>query len=131
MKNLTILIMDDAAIVRKLIVAMLVENINAASILQAQDTNAAIELFAQYKPQIAILDIQVPGDKNGIDVLKIFKRLMPLVAVIMLTNHATAWYRLACKLAGADFFFDKSTEFEKLNSAVMELIQRLPNLENI
>jgi len=131
MKNLTILIMDDAAIVRQLIVTMLVENINAERILQAEDTTAAIELFTQHKPQIAILDIQVPGDKSGIDVLRIFKTLMPFVAVIMITNHATARYRLECKRAGADFFFDKSAEFEKLNPAVVELIQRLPNRENI
>ncbi len=127
MKNLTILIMDDAVVVRKLIVTMLVENINAENILQAGDTNSAIELFAQHKPQIAILDIQVPGDKNGIDVLRIFKTLMPFVAVIMLTNHAAARYRLECKRAGADFFFDKSAEFEQLNAAVVELVQRLPD----
>lgn len=122
--------MDDAAVVRKLIVTMLIESIHAARIIQAEDPNSAIELFAQHKPQIAILDIQVPGDRNGIDVLKTFKTLMPFVAVIMLTNHATARYRLACARAGADFFFDKSTEFEKLNSAVMDLAQRLPNRKN-
>ncbi|MCX6050574.1 MAG: response regulator transcription factor [Chloroflexi bacterium] len=127
MKNLTILIMDDATVVRQLIVKMLIENINAEQILQAGDTTSAIELFAQHKPQIAILDIQVPGDRNGIDVLRIFKTLMPLVAVIMLTNHATMRYRLECKRAGADFFFDKSAEFEKLNAVVAELIERLPH----
>lgn len=115
--------MDDAVAVRKLIVDMLVEIINVENILQAADAISAIELFVQHKPQIAILDIQMAGDRNGIDVLKLFKRSVPFVTVIMLTNHSTARYRLECNRAGADFFFDKSTEFEKLNSTVVELMQ--------
>lgn len=36
----------------------------------------------------------------------------------MLTNHANERYREECKRAGADFFFDKSSEFEELTGAL-------------
>ena len=81
---------------------------------------------AKYKPQIAILDIKVPGGdglKNGIDVLKTVKKSYP-TSVIMLTNHANAKYSMECKQAGADFFFDKSTEFDRVPDAVFEIIQK-------
>ena len=127
MKPVNILIMDDAAIVRKLIVDLLSEIKDVATIFQAEDAVSAVRLFSEYKPEIAILDIKVPGIdglRNGIDVLKAVKNARPSVAVIMLTNHSNAKYSAECKQAGADFFFDKSREFDKLPAAIIEAMQR-------
>ncbi len=38
----------------------------------------------------------------------------------MLTNHATERYRSECQKAGADYFYDKSSEFEQLLDRVAE-----------
>ncbi len=127
MKPVNVLIMDDASVVRKLIVDLLSEIKDIATIFQAEDAASAVRLFNQHKPEIAILDIKVPGSnglKNGIDVLKALKNLSPGAAVIMLTNHANARYSAECKQAGADFFFDKSREFDKLPGAIIEAMQR-------
>jgi len=127
MKPVNVLIMDDAAVVRKLIVDLLSEIKDVATIFQAEDAASAVRLFSQYKPEIAILDIKVPGSnglKNGIDVLKALKNASPSAAVIMLTNHANAKYSAECKQAGADFFFDKSREFDKLPAAIVEAVRR-------
>lgn len=126
MEHVTILIMDDAEVVRKLIANLLSEIDNVKTILQAEDAISAVKLLDEHRPQIAILDIKVPGGnglRNGIDVLKAVKKSYP-TSVIMLTNHANAKYSMECKQAGADFFFDKSTEFDRVPDAVFEIMQR-------
>lgn len=116
-KQVTVLVMDDAAVVRSLLAAMLTEIDSVEHVIQAEDAASALHLVDQHKPDIAILDIKVPGaglTQNGIDVLRKVKQVHPTTKVIMLTNHATERYRRECQKAGADYFFDKSSEFEQL-----------------
>jgi len=130
MKRVNVLVMDDAVVVRELIVDLLSELKDVDTIFQAADAVSAVKLFSEYKPEIAILDIKVPGGngmKNGIDVLRVVKGSYPDAAVIMLTNHANTKYNVECKQAGADFFFDKSSEFDKLPAAIGEAMQRALN----
>jgi DNA-binding NarL/FixJ family response regulator len=128
MEKLTVLILDDAAIIRTLTIDLLRENsITEAiigTILEAADIASAMQLLAQHYPRIIILDIKVPGSsslRNGIDLLKEVKASYPATEVIMLTNHATSQYRVECMRLGAAFFLDKSVEFDQLPMAVEAL----------
>lgn len=126
-----ILVMDDAPVVRRLIVNLLDDIDGVDSVLQAGDAPSAVELMETHEPQIAILDVKVPGGaglRNGIDVLKAVKRSHPGASVIMLTNHATPRYKDECEQAGASYFFDKSSEFDKLPLVVEELVKGLLDL---
>lgn len=80
---------------------------------QARNASEAIAAFQQLRPEVAILDIQMP-DESGIDVLAHIKKASPQTTVIMLTNYPLPPFRKRCLEAGADYFFDKSTEFEKV-----------------
>ena len=46
---------------------------------------------------------------------------MPHVIVIMLTNHSGPEYRRACLDAGANFFLDKTNEFQKIPDILDQL----------
>lgn len=121
-----ILVMDDAPVVRRLIVNLLDEIDGVESVLQASDAPSAVDLIDSHEPQIVILDIKVPGGnglRNGIDVLKSVKRKHPDAQVIVLTNHATPRYKAECEQSGAAFFFDKSSEFDKVPLVVEELVK--------
>jgi len=110
-------VMDDAAVVRSLLAAMLAEIDTVERVIQAGDADSALHLVDEHNPDIAILDINVPGSgpvRSGIDVLRKVKQANPATKVLMLTNHANERYRLECQRAGADYFFDKSSEFEQL-----------------
>jgi DNA-binding NarL/FixJ family response regulator len=127
-KKPTVLILDDAAIIRTLTIALLRESVTTeaiiGTILEAADIATAMQLLAQHHPCIIILDIKVPGSsplRNGIDVLKVVKASYPGTEVIMLTNHATSQYRVECMRLGAAFFLDKSVEFDQLPLAVEAL----------
>lgn len=115
--RVTVLVMDDATVVRRLLATMLAEIDSVGQVVQAADAATALRLVEEHRPDIAILDIKVPGEgpiRNGIDVLRQVKRAHPETIVIMLTNQATERYRVESKKAGADHFFDKSSEFERL-----------------
>jgi len=125
--SVRILVMDDSSVIRHLIVAMLEDIGGVDEIVQVADAPAAVEAVADEAPQIAILDIKVPGDtrlRNGIDVLREIKRTSPETDVIMLTNHAIPLYRQTCIDAGASYFFDKSSEFDQLPEAIERILQR-------
>jgi DNA-binding response OmpR family regulator len=67
-----------------------------------------------------ILDIRMPGG-SGMDVLQAIKREKQAPMVIMLTNYPYPQYRKKCLGLGADYFFDKSTEFEKVTELFKQL----------
>ena len=119
-KGMKVFIVDDSAIVRERVTAMLSEIKGVVVIGQAQNYNEAIIAIPKLKPDVVILDIRMIGG-NGIKVLENIKKDKFPPIVIMLTNYPYPQYRKRCMEAGADFFFDKSTEFER----VIEVCQSL------
>jgi DNA-binding NarL/FixJ family response regulator len=81
--------------------------------LEAGDVVEAINSIQGLRPDVAILDIRMPGG-NGIGVLKAIREKNINTKVIMLTSYPYPKYRKKCMEVGADFFFDKSTEFKKI-----------------
>jgi len=117
-----VFIADDSAAVVERLITMLSELPQVEIMGQAQDALEAIKAIRQLNPDVVILDIRMPGG-NGIDVLKDIKSNKPAPVVIMLTNYPYPQYRRKCKALGADFFFDKSTEFEKVTEVLGQLIK--------
>ena len=72
-------------------------------------------------PALVLLDLDLP-DINGMDVLSGIRKEFKGVKVIMLTNQSNPFIRKVCMSLGASYFFDKSTEFEKLPEAFQELL---------
>jgi DNA-binding NarL/FixJ family response regulator len=91
---------------------------------EAQYALEAFHAIFELKPDVVILDIHLIGG-SGIDVLRRIKRLNAAPIVIMLTNSTTPPYRRKCMRAGADFFLDKSSEFENVRSIIKSLSDRI------
>jgi DNA-binding NarL/FixJ family response regulator len=64
-------------------------------------------------PDVMILDMRLT-DGSGIDVLKEARKCCPRTKVMVLTNYLDGQYRRICAEEGADFFLDKSMEFEQV-----------------
>lgn len=112
-----VLIADDSTHVRRRLVALLGELEHVCVVGEAEDVGHTLQQVDQLHPDVVVLDINMPGG-TGIKALKHIKRTHPATEVIMLTNHADAFYRRACTEAGALFFFDKSIEFERVGDAL-------------
>lgn len=124
---MNLLIMDDAANIRHRIVELLSEVTGIDAIIESEDVASAVKAIREHHPDVVILDIQVPPDgtlRNGIDVLKLTKQQFPKTGVIMLTNFASPRYREECTRLGADYFFDKSSEFEQVPEAVLRILKQ-------
>lgn len=123
---MNLLIMDDAANIRHRIVELLSEVAGIDEIIESEGVASAVKAIHEHRPEVVILDIQVPPDgalRNGIDVLKLTKQQFPKTGVIMLTNFANPRYREECTRLGADYFFDKSSEFEQVPEAVSRIVK--------
>ena len=111
--KITVFIADDSLIVREHLVTMLEELAGVEIVGQAENVAEAINAISQLQPDAVILDILMPGG-NGIEVLENIKQAGAGPLVIILTNYPYPVYRQKCMQAGADFFLDKSTEFDQI-----------------
>ncbi|HEX8297860.1 MAG TPA: response regulator transcription factor [Rubricoccaceae bacterium] len=117
---LHVLIADDSAIVRSHLVEMLGQIKDVEIVAEAGDTTSAVAQVQEHRPEVVVLDIQMPGE-GGVVALRQIKHLLPDTHVLMLTNHADPFYRRRCMKEGADAFFDKSTEFLEVGAAIRVL----------
>jgi DNA-binding NarL/FixJ family response regulator len=115
-------IVDDSEIVIERLKTMVSEVKEIEIIGQATNPFDAINGIRTLHPDAVILDLQMPGG-SGIGVLLSIKRDNSAPVVLVLTNYPYPQYRKKCMEAGADFFFDKSTEFERVPEVLNRLIQ--------
>ena len=111
--KIKVFIADDSLIVREHLVTMLEELAGIEIAGQAGNVAEAISAIRLLKPDAVILDILMPGG-SGIDVLENIKQNDSTLVVIVLTNYPYPIFRQKCLQAGADFFLDKSTEFDQI-----------------
>ncbi len=108
-----VLIVDDNMAFVERIIGLLDEVKNNVDITIASDYEEANRLLAADKPDMVLLDINLPG-KNGIELLRKIKSPDKECRVIMMTNHTDEYYRGLCKELGADHFLDKTNDFGKV-----------------
>ena len=115
-----ILIADDSKLIRERLIKLLSGYNQIELIEQAGNVSETIDVFNKLLPNVVILDIQMP-DGTGMDVLKAIENNEYTPTVIILTNHPYPNYRKSYIEAGADYFFDKSTEFKKVKEVFNDL----------
>ena len=118
-----VLIADDSDVIVQRLITMLTEIKGIEIADQAGTVAEATKAVASLRPDVVILDMQMPGG-SGLDVLKSMKQDKVSSTVIVLTNFAYPQYRKRCLQNGAEFFFDKSSEFEKVGEVLLGLMGR-------
>lgn len=121
-------IVDDSEILRSHLVSMLSEFKEIEIVGQAQYAREAVKCIRKLNPDVVILDIRLP-DGNGIDVLEKIRKDNVTPKIIIFTNYPYVQYQKRCLDAGADFFFYKATEFEKLIRVLNQLIPDYRKIE--
>ena len=118
-----VFIADDSQVLRERLDEMLSELPGIEIMGYAQDVPEAITSIKKLNPDVVILDIRMPGG-SGVDVLQDIKKKKNTPIVIVLTNYPYPQYRKKCMDLGADFFFDKSAEFEKVTKVFKQLTEK-------
>jgi two-component system response regulator DevR len=119
-----VFIVDDSRIVRERLIALLADVPQVKVVGEAGAAAEAIRQIRKLKPAVVVLDISMPGG-TGLSVLQEIRRADAAATVIMLTNFAQEQYRQRCLAMGADYFFDKSTEFDQVRG-VLEKLAPMP-----
>ena len=116
-RNITVFLADDSIVLRERVLEML-RDIPGVEVLGcAEDGLHAIDCIRELRPDVVILDIQMPRG-TGLDVLKNIRPVNGTPLMIVFTNFSYPQYRKRALESGADYFFDKTTEFEKLRDLV-------------
>ena len=120
-----VFLVEDSELIRTRLVSMLAGVSGVDVIGHAESAADAIASILSARPDVLILDIKLKVG-SGIEVLQKMKQRLPAMSVIMLTNYATEEYRKKCLGAGAEYFLDKTNEFEQLRSIIEQLRRHEP-----
>lgn len=115
-----VLIADDSTLVRERLVALISELETVELVGQAGNAREALRVIQRLRPDVVILDIRMPGG-SGIQVLEAIKTSTAAPVVIMLTAFPYPQYRKKCLELGADYFLDKTTEFDHVAKVLRQL----------
>lgn len=117
-----VFIADDSRVIVERLADLLGEVPGAQLAGHAGDVPETVLGIQKMKPDALILDLQMPGG-TGLDVLRAIRTDHPSLYVLICTNYPYPQYREECMSAGANFFLDKSAEFERIPVILRELIQ--------
>jgi DNA-binding NarL/FixJ family response regulator len=120
LKVINVVIADDSCVIRCRLAEKISKLRGIIVARESDDVASTLEAIHAVHPDVVILDIQMPGG-SGIDVLRQMKQECADIVVIMLTNYPLAPLRKKCLELGADYFFDKTTEFEKVSEVLKQL----------
>jgi DNA-binding NarL/FixJ family response regulator len=117
-KPINILIVEDSFFFSKWLYAELlkIEGINITEF--ADNVNDAIIAIEKQDIDIAILDIRLK-EGLGTELIKLIKSSYENIIIIIFSNYAE--FKEECLKLGADYFYDKSNEFDELIKVISEL----------
>jgi two-component system chemotaxis response regulator CheB len=125
-KRLRVLVVDDSALMRKLIPKILETDDTIEVVGTAMDGNFGLKKIEDLAPQVITLDLEMPG-LNGIDTLKEIMRRWRL-PVIVVSSHSTAGASITLKALGLgafDFVAKPADVSARMPEIAAELISKI------
>ena len=114
---ISILIVDDHALLRQGIKKVLDLEPDLQVVGEAADGEEAVKMTLQLKPDIVLLDVNMPK-KNGLEVTKELRDLVPQSKIVLLTIHDDENYVIEVVRAGATGYLLKDIEPGMLIKAI-------------
>jgi two-component system response regulator DevR len=118
--SLRLLIVDDHAIVRKGLQAVLAEEEGIEIVGEASNADESVEKAHALKPEVVLMDIRMGSgeDASGIDACRRIRSDLPETQVIMFTSYGERESVLASIVAGATGFLTKNVSHARLIEAI-------------
>jgi DNA-binding NtrC family response regulator len=93
------------------------------TVTAAYSGTEAIQTLRKQDFDVAVLDLKLE-DMDGIEILKIFKKLVPAMPVIMLTGHGSEQAAREGVASGAFDYLTKPSDLEDLVAKIMQAVKR-------
>ena len=120
-----VLLVDNSLLILQRLEELLTDAAVHSGIFSASSYKDALELFMHQQPGIVVLDINLPQNASY-RLLKEIKEMAPATIVIILSIHTDEYIQQQCLMLGADFFFDKYHEFEKIPEIIIFYKNKIP-----
>lgn len=117
---LRIFVADDSHVIRGLVANLVHESDDMELAGEAADGMAAVDLAQKVRPDVVVLDLQMPR-MSGLQALRTLRQRLPETHVVILTNYGDAVYRRTCLEAGAAHFLDKSSDLDGIVDVLCSL----------
>lgn len=117
-----ILLVDDHALVRAGIRALIEGEPGIEVIAETGDGDEALRMIEKLRPDLVLLDITMPTI-NGFEVLEQITKQYPKTRVIILTVHEGTEYAMRALRAGAAGYLPKSAASTELEDAISAVAQ--------
>jgi DNA-binding NarL/FixJ family response regulator len=118
-----ILLVDDHPIVREGMALLINREPDLAVCAAAEESNAALEAIDSLRPDIAIVDISLPG-RDGLELLKMIRAKEPQMPVLILSMHGETTYAERALRAGANGYIMKQEATDKVLVAIRRILNR-------
>ncbi len=116
-----VILADDHSIVRAGLRRIVEESGDMEVIAEASDGREALRKVEQYKPDVAVIDISMPG-LDGLEVVSQLGSRYPDLPVLILTMHEEGQYVVRAIEAGAMGYLTKQSAPEQLVIAIRKVI---------
>lgn len=115
--RIRVMLADDHAAVREALAVLVNSQPDMQVIAQAGDGDEAIERARQARPDIAVLDVSMPG-MSGLEVTTVLRDALPQTRILMLTRHGEYHHVQELLRAGANGYVLKQSSSEELLKAI-------------
>ncbi len=120
--NLRVSIVDDDEPTREILKGLIQQSEQLEFVSEHPDTESALEFLPANKPDVVLMDINVPL-LNGIECVRQLKPQLPATQFLMLTVYADADHIFAALSAGATGYLLKGTRRAQLLTAIKQISQ--------
>ncbi|WP_027182677.1 response regulator [Desulfovibrio inopinatus] len=117
MADKRVIIVDDHPLFREGLKTMLARTPGYTVVGEAGDVEPGIDVITEHMPDIALVDISLPGG-SGIELCSTILEKSPSTAVLIVSMHSKVDYITAAFQAGAKGYLVKDSAAEKLGQAL-------------
>ena len=121
-RKMRVFITDDSKLMVERLHDLLKDVSGVEVVGEAGNVPEAVLSIQKTNPDAVILDLQMPGG-SGLDVLRAIRPGHPRLKVLVCTNYPYPQYKDECMAAGANYFLDKSADFDKIPTIFRQLIK--------
>ena len=122
MEPIKVLLADDHSIVRAGLRRLVEESDDMEVIAEAADGKDAIHKVHKYSPDVAVIDISMPG-LDGLEVVSRLRGHRPDLPILILTMHEEGQYVVRAIQAGAMGYMTKQSAPEQLLKAIRKIYE--------
>jgi len=118
-----IFIVDDHPIVRKGLIQLINQEPDLIVCGEAENAEAALEILKKVKPDLAIVDISLPG-MDGIELTRLIKDRFENIPVLVISMHDESLFAERALDVGAKGYIMKQEAIEKTMEAIRRVLRR-------